>query len=82
VITINMDRARELWLARLRADRAPQLAALDIDFMRALGAGAADQLAQVEQRKQALRDVTAHPALTAAHTSDALKALDLAALLG
>jgi hypothetical protein len=73
MITIDMTKARDIWRDRMRAARAPQLAALDIVFQRALEQGA-DTKAVVAQ-KQALRDVTRHPDIEAAATIDDLKAV-------
>jgi hypothetical protein len=55
-VTVNMDKAKEITKARLRAERAPLLAAQDVLFQRALEASA-DTTAIVAE-KQRLRDVT------------------------
>jgi len=57
VVTVNLDKAKELTKQRLRAERAPLLAAQDVLYMRATEAGA-DTTAIVAE-KQRLRDVTA-----------------------
>lgn len=56
MIRINRDKAMAAVIERLRTEREPRLAALDVEYMRALesGQGAADIMA----RKGALRDVT------------------------
>ncbi|EKS26737.1 hypothetical protein [Afipia felis] len=72
-ITIDISKAREIQRGRMRDARGPKLAALDVAFQRVLETGA-DTSAIVAQ-KQALRDVTADPALEAAQTLDALKAV-------
>jgi hypothetical protein len=56
VVTVNLDKAKELTKQRLRAERAPLLAAQDVLYMRATEAGA-DTTAIVAE-KQRLRDVT------------------------
>lgn len=56
VVTVNLDKAKELTKARLRAQREPLLAAQDVLFQRALEAQA-DTTAIVAE-KQRLRDVT------------------------
>lgn len=56
VVTVNLDKAKEITKARLRAERAPLLAAQDVLFQRALESGA-DTTAIVAE-KQRLRDVT------------------------
>lgn len=56
MITIDFDKAKEVTKARLRAERAPLLAAQDIAFQRALEAGA-DTTAIVAEKNR-LRDIT------------------------
>lgn len=87
VIDIDIDRAREIHKDKLRELRAPKLAALDIEMNRAVlkelfnGTGKATQVYDLfEARKQALRDVTADPSISAAKTPDELKAVVPAAL--
>lgn len=72
-ITIDMSKAREIQRDRMRTARAPKLDALDVSYQRAHETGA-DTSAIVAQ-KQALRDVTVDPAIEAAQTPDALKAV-------
>ena len=55
-ITVNLDKAKEITKKRLRAERAPLLAAQDVAFQRALESGA-DTTAIVAE-KQRLRDIT------------------------
>ena len=79
-VEIDMAAARDIHKDNLRAERAPRLAALDVDYMKALEAGSgADAIAA---KKKALRDVTADAKIANAADADALKALDLATLLG
>jgi hypothetical protein len=79
-VEVDMNNATGIHKDNLRADRGPRLAALDVDYMRALetGAGATDIAAQ----KAALRDVTSDARIDAAATPDELKKLTLATLLG
>jgi hypothetical protein len=56
VVTVNLDKAKELTKTRLRAEREPLLAAQDVLFQRALEVQA-DTTAIVAE-KQRLRDVT------------------------
>lgn len=81
-ITINMGRAREIHGDRLRALRAPILAQLDVEYQRADEKGDAAGKKAVAVRKQALRDVTADPAIDTATTPEALAAVMPAALKG
>ena len=79
-VEIDMAAARTIHKDNLRAERAPRLAVLDLDYMKALEAGSgADAIAA---KKKALRDVTADAKIANAADADALKALDLATLLG
>lgn len=80
MINVNMDKAREIKKEMIRAERAPKLAELDVAFMRAVEAGDADLQASIAAQKEALRNATADPAITAAKTPDELKAVVPAAL--
>lgn len=71
----DMPQCVEIQKQRLRELRAPKLAALDVEFMRAIEAGDTEKQVSIAAQKQALRDVTADPALLAAKTLDALKAV-------
>lgn len=55
-VTVNLDKAKEITKNRLRAERAPLLAAQDVAFQRALETGA--DTADIVAEKQRLRDVT------------------------
>lgn len=70
-VTVNLDKAKELTKKRLRAERAPLLAAQDVLFQRALESGA-DTTAIVAE-KQRLRDITL--LADSATTLDALRAI-------
>lgn len=56
MITINIPKAQEITKDRLRAERAPLLQALDVQFIKALESGA--DTAEIAAEKQRLRDVT------------------------
>ena len=56
VVTVNLDKAKELTRDRLRMERVPLLNAQDVAYMRATEAGA-DTTAIVAE-KQRLRDIT------------------------
>jgi len=73
MITINMAKARDIHRAKMREARAPILAALDVQFQRALESNA--DTSAIVAKKQALRDVTSDPAIEAAQTTDQLKAV-------
>ena len=78
----DMAKCREIHKARLRALRAPFLAALDTEYLRADEAGDIAKKAEIAAKKQALRDVTKDPAIDAAGTPEALRAVFPAALRG
>ena len=80
MITVNMDKAREIKKDMIRAERKAKLEALDVEFMRAVEAGDSDAQATIAAKKQALRDATDDPAIASASTPDELKAVRPAAL--
>lgn len=55
---VNIDKAKEIWFNHYRTARTPLLAALDVDFMRAVEASNTDLQKEIATKKQALRDVT------------------------
>ena len=71
MITINIDKAKDLTKKRLREEREPLLVAQDVLFQRALETSA-DTTAIVAE-KQRLRDITS--LADACTTTDQLKAL-------
>ena len=79
-VDVDMATALTIHKDNLRAERKPRLDALDVEYMKALEAGTgADAIAA---QKATIRDITDDARLAAATTPDALKALDLATLLG
>jgi hypothetical protein len=76
MITVNMDKAREIKKDMIRAERAPMLEALDVAYMRAVESGDTTQQAQIAAEKQTLRDATDDPAIAAASTPEELAAVD------
>ena len=56
MITINIAKAKDITKDRLRAERAPLLAAQDVAFQRALESNA--DTAAIVAEKQRLRDIT------------------------
>mgnify|MGYP001589012112 CR=1 FL=1 len=77
VIDSDIGRAREIHRERLRKERAPVLAALDVEYQRADEQGNAKGKADIAKRKQALRDATADPRIEAEATIDDLKSVTL-----
>jgi len=72
VITINMNKAKEITKERLRAERKPLLEVQDIKFMQAQETGN-DTTAIVTEKKR-LRDITKN--VDSCTTTDELKALN------
>jgi hypothetical protein len=60
-IVINPDKAKAIWKDKWREARKPKLAALDVEFMRAVEVGNSSKQAEIAAQKQALRDVTLTP---------------------
>jgi hypothetical protein len=76
MISVNMDKAREIKKDMIRSERAPKLQELDLAFMRAVEAGDTAKQAQIAAEKQVLRDATDDPAIAAASTPEELAAVD------
>ena len=58
MITINLDKAKNIQKNRWREARKPLLTHLDTEFMRAVESGDIVKQQQIAAKKQALRDVT------------------------
>lgn len=76
-VEIDMTKAREVHRDRIREQRAPMLAALDIEYQRADEVGDTSLKKEIAAKKQALRDATADPSIDAAQTPDELSNLRL-----
>lgn len=73
MITVNLNKAKDITKDRLRAERAPLLAAQDVAYQRADEAGDVAKKAEVVAEKNRLRDIT--KLADQATTLDQLKAL-------
>lgn len=73
MITVNMEKAREIHRNRMREARSPLFKDLDVAYMVAIERGL--DTAEIVAQKQELRDVTKDPAIDAAQTTDELKAV-------
>lgn len=80
IIKIDMTKAKEIHKVNVRAAREPKLAALDIEFQRALETSA--DTTSIVSKKKALRDAPANTAIDAAKTEAELKAAWDTAVLG
>lgn len=56
MITVNLNKAKDITKDRLRVERKPLLEALDVQFQRALETGA--PTTEIVAEKQRLRDIT------------------------
>ena len=73
-ITVNLIKAKDIARNNLRAERAPVLASLDVQFMRAVESGNTELQTAIAQQKQALRDITTNESIVNAEDADTLKA--------
>ncbi len=71
MITVNIDKAKDITKDRLRAERVALLAAQDVAYMRAIESG--QDTSAIVAEKQRLRDIT--KLADQAATLDELKAL-------
>lgn len=54
----DIETAKAIWRNKWRATRAKLFEKLDTDMLRAIGSGDSAKIAEIEAKKQALRDVT------------------------
>ena len=76
MITVDMTKAKDIWRDKIREDRKPKLADLDVQYMRAVENDDATEKAAIATKKQSLRDATADSRIDAATTPDELKLVD------
>ena len=77
---INMTKAKEIHKTNIRLAREPKLAALDVEFQRALEMSS--DTTEIVSKKKALRDAPANTAIDAAKTVAELQASWDTAILG
>lgn len=70
-----MTKALEIKKDMIRAERNPKLAELDLEFMKAVEQNDTAKQAEISTKKQALREATNDPALSAATTPEELKVI-------
>jgi hypothetical protein len=73
MITIDITKAKDIAKDKLRTERAPVLASLDVSYMRAVESGNTELQTAIAEQKQALRDITAHESIINASDADSLK---------
>jgi hypothetical protein len=59
IVSLNVEKGREIVKKRFRPERNRRLTALDVEFQRALESGDTDAQAAVVAKKEALRNSTA-----------------------
>ncbi len=57
-ISCNIDKAKQIHLDKFRAVRKPKLAALDVDYMKAIEVEDHEAASAIAVKKQELRDIT------------------------
>ena len=77
MIGVNMNKAKDIWRDKIRADRTAELNKLDVEYMRALEAGDTTKQAEIAAKKQALRDAPADERIDNATSPEELKSLDI-----
>ena len=73
MITIKLTKAKDIAKNNLRTERAPLLASLDVQFMRAVESGNTSLQTAIAGQKQELRDITIHSSITDASDVNSLK---------
>lgn len=58
VVSIDINKAKEIQLNKFRTARIPILKKLDVDFMRAVEVGDTELQKEIAAKKQSLRDIT------------------------
>ena len=76
MINVNMDKAKEIWKDKIRADREPYFSSLDVDYLKATEAQNVTLKNHIETKKQQLRDAPADSRITDATTPELLKVID------
>lgn len=73
MITINMDKAKQIFKDKIREVRKPLLEAKDGEYIRHLEMGDSEKIAAVAAEKQLLRDAPADANIDAATNIEELK---------
>ena len=72
-IEIDMPKAREIHMERLRNERNQKLKEADVEFMKAVESGDSKKVQDVSAKKQTLRDMTANIDFSGINTPEELK---------
>lgn len=79
MITIDLDKAKNIYRDTLRLERIPLLQILDILYLKALETNNNDEQKKVAQKKQLLRDLPNNPLIVLAQSVQELQSLNLLA---
>jgi len=71
--TVDMDKAKEIWIDQIRIVRNDRLKALDIEWMKAIENGENKEASDIAAVKQSLRDVTERADIHKCKTTASLK---------
>lgn len=74
-VSVNMDKAREIWRNKIRLARKPLLEELDTAYIRADEVGDTLAIDGIVSQKQELRDAPNDPAIEEAKNPEELKAI-------
>lgn len=72
MITINLDKAKNIWRDKIRIDRQNILSQLDIEFIRSIETNNIKFQQDIIYKKQLLRDAPADPRISYAVSIDEL----------
>ena len=76
LVNVNMQKAKQVWRNKIRQDREPFFASLDVDYLKATEAQNVTLKNDIETRKQLLRDAPEDERIESATTPDELKVVD------
>ena len=74
-VSVDMPKAREIHMDRIRAERNAKLASLDVEALKALESGDTARISIIAEEKQKLRDIPQTFDLSKAKGPEALKKL-------
>jgi hypothetical protein len=75
-ISIDMNKAREIWRNKIREHRKPVLEQLDVAYLRAIETQNTELQSIISSQKQALRDAPADNRIQQAETIEVLRLID------
>lgn len=80
-LEVHMPKAREIHKDHLRQARGLKFIELDAEYMKADEENDTKKKKEIKDKKQALRDITNHPAIELAQTPEELKAFTIDSVL-